>query len=172
MSTSSGGPENGPNGRRSPLEAEPDFDLDLRHEVLQRILAVWREAHRGTAMPRRADITPTRLRSALPHVVLVDVEGEPPRFRWRLIGTHVTQLLGRDRTGHWLDDLYTPEAAAVLSRTLGMTVEHAAPIRFTGSFAFLDKAWFNFESLHLPLVDDAGRIVMLMLGVVAVPAQR
>ena len=150
--------------------AEPDFDLHVDHPSLRSLLEIWRDASPAGQLPQRSDISPRHIGRHLPHVVLVDVEGEPPRYRWRLIGTHITQAMGRDSTGRWLDELYLPEAMAEVETAFGLSLEHRAAIRFTGTFAFAGKSYFSFESVNLPLVDRHDRIVMLMIGVVAAGA--
>jgi hypothetical protein len=60
----------------------------------------WREAAAGRAMPRRQDISPSRLGKALPYVSLIDVVPDTPMdFQYRLIGQHVVTNTGQNLTG-------------------------------------------------------------------------
>jgi hypothetical protein len=60
----------------------------------------WREAAAGRAMPRRQDISPSRLGKALPYVSLLDVvQGSPIDFQYRLIGQHMVVNTGHNLTG-------------------------------------------------------------------------
>lgn len=163
-------PRRGAPRSASLFEAEPDFDLQLEHPSLRSLLEIWRDACPPGRLPQRTDISPRAIGRHLPHAVLVDIEGEPPRYRWRLIGTHVTQALGRDSTGRWLDELYQPEAMAAVELAFGLSLERRAAIRFTGTFAFAGKSYFSFESVNLPLADRDDRLVMLLIGVVAAGA--
>jgi hypothetical protein len=75
--------------------------------------------------PRLADAVARRYRSArieayLPQLVLLDVEGDPPRFRYRLVGTEVTRvrqgLVKSDPTGEFVDAVtHHQGTAAVLA---------------------------------------------------------
>lgn len=163
-----GGADRGTTDKTAAQAAAPpqaDFALDIQHWALRSLLEIWREAHRGNDLPRRADLSPGRFGRAMPHVALVDVEGDPPRYRWRLIGTHVTKRLGRDQTGRWFDEIYDPPTLARLGAVYGQSLTHRVPIRFTGTFAFAGKSHHPYEALHLPLVDDDGRITMLLIAV-------
>ena len=46
----------------------------------------------------------------LPRLWMLDVHRNPSRFRYRLAGTLVTWSLGREVTGHWVDELH-PDCA-------------------------------------------------------------
>jgi hypothetical protein len=75
--------------------------------------------------PRLADAVARRYRSArieayLPQLVLLDVEGDPPRFRYRLVGAEVTRvrqgLVKSDPTGEFVDAVtHHQGTAAVLA---------------------------------------------------------
>lgn len=150
---------------RSQALPVPDFDLEIRHWALAALLEHWREAHRGTALPRRADISPARFGRVMPHVTLIDVKGDPPRYRWRLISSDVTRRLGRDLTGKWFDEVYDRPMLERLTAVYGLSLVHRVPIRFTGTMAFAGKEYLPYEAVHLPLVDEQDRIAMLMIGV-------
>src|SRR5260370_17327555 len=61
-------------------------------QSLAAIYQYWDGKRRGRLMPSRADIDPIELKPYLPQLVLLDVEGEPPRFRYRLVGTEGTHV--------------------------------------------------------------------------------
>src|SRR5947209_13554600 len=76
----------------------------LRSPILLQLHAYW-ERKRGTRpAPTRKEIDPAEIVSLLPHVFLIEAVGMPLRFRYRLIGTAVVELTGRDLTGHLVDE--------------------------------------------------------------------
>jgi hypothetical protein len=77
---------------------------ELRSEPARRFDAYWRSKHRGNLLPRRQDIDPAEIVDILPVFILVDIEDEPFRVRYRLCGTRVS-LLDEELTGRYLDDL-------------------------------------------------------------------
>lgn len=61
----------------------------------------------GGGLPGRAAFDPMRVAHLLAHVMLLDVVGRPPRYRYRVIGTRMVDALGGDLTGRWLDEAHT-----------------------------------------------------------------
>jgi hypothetical protein len=139
---------------------DPD---DLATE-LREVKDYW-DAKRGArAMPRRADIDPHELRRHLPFLWLVDVLPGAQDFRFRLIGTGITEQLGRDSTGKTLREVYTPTGPAVLKWALAIctnAVRLQRPVVGYGTLRPLDKEFVAFQSLHLPLSEDGERVGML-----------
>ena len=153
---------------RPNLRADMSKDpADIRHRALRALFGYWTERCPGPdRLPSRADIDPVRMKAFLPHVMLVDVTGDPARFRWRLLGTATIGWLHRDMTGRWFDEIYS---GAVLDSMTGMyrtTVTTRRPARFTGRASFADKDHVVFETLHLPMraVDDPDGPVRMILG--------
>ena len=69
-------------------------------ELFAQVEQVWRDACAGRAMPRRADIGPSKLKTCLTYVSLIDVvPGDPPDFRYRLLGQRLIDGFGRNLTG-------------------------------------------------------------------------
>ena len=57
-------------------------------------------------MPKRRDVDPVEMRpDLLPYLILVQIEGEPFRVFYRLVGTNAVELFGCDVTGCYLDQL-------------------------------------------------------------------
>jgi hypothetical protein len=69
-------------------------------QLFEQIEQAWRDACGGRAMPRRADISPAKLKSCLPYVTLIDVvEGDPIDFRYRLLGQKLIDGFRSNITG-------------------------------------------------------------------------
>src|SRR5262245_27147770 len=65
----------------------------------------WLSRRGERRMPRRSDISPTDIPSLLPMLFLVDLEHDPFRVRYRLVGTSAVEMSGRDYTGLYLDEI-------------------------------------------------------------------
>lgn len=72
---------------------------------LLQVVAVWRRVRGGRVMPRRADILPEDIATALGWVNLLEVRDTPPRFRFRLVGSMIAEVQGRDYTNCTIDDI-------------------------------------------------------------------
>ncbi len=76
----------------------------IRSQRLQRLHAYWRaKADLRGSLPQRSDIDPVELPDLLPNLMLLDVEHDPLRFRYRLVGTRVVDFSHDDFTGTYLD---------------------------------------------------------------------
>ncbi len=146
---------------RRPFDLDPG--LGLRSPLLIDLLRYWREKCGGRAMPRRADIDPLDLglRPHLGFLVLTDVV-ESARFRFRLIGSTLTAIVGRDSTGKYLDEVYSPADYAYMIVAYRWVVAHRAPLRITGDLRHANRSWIDMESLDMPLSSDGSTVDMIM----------
>ncbi len=140
-----------------------DPELRCASQILVDFLKFWHDARGDRPMPRHADMDPLKLGPALlPYVLLIDVEHEPElRYRWRLIGTHITTVLDRDMTGCYWDDIYEGDGLATLRLRADWVLQHRAPLRATGHAVSRGRDFETLEALHLPLSDDGETINMI-----------
>ena len=66
----------------------------IQDDRLRDLYRYWAEKKHNRPLPARVDLDPMEIPQLLQNIVLVDVVGEPPRFRYRLVGTAVIQALG------------------------------------------------------------------------------
>src|SRR5258707_2720250 len=90
--------------------------LQVVSPLLQRLLADWQVRRRERTLPARRDFDPLDLKYILGKLLLVDVERQPLRFRFRLVGTELARRSGVELTGRTLDDYPSPEYREVIRR--------------------------------------------------------
>ncbi len=153
---------------------ELDPELKLQSPILLELLRHWRQAKADKPLPARADIDPLNLGPALlPYILLADVEHDPAlRFRWRLVGTHITQTLGRDVTGTYWDETYSDEVLASLHLRVNWLMQNQRPLRAVGISPRPGRNAGSSETLYLPLSDDGAIVNMIMLGSVYIVAPK
>ena len=133
--------------------------------VLRRLRDYWLALKGDREMPARQDIDPLDIPSLLPNTFLVDVIGAPPQFRYRLIGTRVTEIANRDATGRFLDeDLYGADTERMLTAYWEMMAARA-PAAVREIVQFVRKDWIKVEALLMPLSTDGRDIDMVLGGV-------
>ncbi|MEQ8818537.1 MAG: PAS domain-containing protein [Thalassobaculum sp.] len=144
-----------------------DPDLLFESPLLAEILVIWTRLRGDGAMPMPGDIDPVDLpRDVLPHLLLVDVEHAPSlRFRWRLIGTYATRILGRDMTGRYWDEIYDERTFQRIAVGLEWVLRHRLPVRTLGTAPDASEHFVRSESAIMPLSSD-GRTIDRMLGAV------
>ncbi|HEX9462174.1 MAG TPA: PAS domain-containing protein [Alphaproteobacteria bacterium] len=97
------------------MQEEPKRPENLAtwHPKIRELYEYWTKIHPAAGkLPGRAHFDPMRVAHLLPHVMLLDVEGRPPRFRYRLIGTRMVDSLGADLTGKWLDQVHARDGTS------------------------------------------------------------
>src|SRR3546814_13638668 len=92
------------------------------------LLQYWSERAAGRAAPRRSDIDPLDLPSSLlPHLLLIDVERDPPDFRYRLAGTAADTIHGQSLKGVPVSPLRPEAFARPLYQALARPADDLAP---------------------------------------------
>jgi len=95
--------------------------------------------------------------------LLIDVQAQPLRLRYRLIGTAIVQAMQRDNTGAWYDELYGPELLEEIYAGFRWILAHRAPLRTYGQAFYPDRRFYRYEVLNLPLSTD-GQAIDMVLG--------
>jgi hypothetical protein len=149
----------------------PQADADdagnvLRAGELARLFDHWNAVRSGRRMPRRGDIDPAALRDVLPHIVMIDVEPNPLRFRYRLVGTYVTGISGRNITGLYADAATFPQRLEEVVVPYRMVVEHRAPVGKYGQARWVpNRPWVRLETLLLPLGGAGDDVEIILAGI-------
>jgi hypothetical protein len=136
---------------------------EIRHPNLVRLYRHWDEVRRGRSMPSRADVDPLSLPQLLGNLILIDVLREPLRFRYRLIGTRLTERIRRDMTGKFFDDIPEPVYRDRLYSWHGGVVAEKTPRGGVTARRLLDR-WEPYEILTLPLSTDGVEVDMTLTG--------
>jgi hypothetical protein len=125
----------------------------------------WNKKRGRRAMPARREIDPAELPAPmLPYVFMVDLSGDPPRWRYRLIGTEIVARLGVEPTGRFLDDVLGTKYCRYLTALNDDVFEHKHPIYTeTRLHAEEGKALIT-KRLLLPLA-HLGREPAIIFGV-------
>lgn len=134
-------------------------------EPLRRLLEYWKTRYVNDRLPRRQDIEPTELAFILPNLFLMDINlAEEPRsrFRFRLFGTELARIHGRDLTGKTFHDAMEEEPADGAVRHAMRLVNERIPLFVSGRVLYLKKDWLAFENCMLPLQNDAGEVGMIL----------
>jgi hypothetical protein len=128
---------------------------------LLRVRAYWERKRLGSFAPRRADIDPADLVDILPRMMLADVLPEPLDFRYRLSGTRISDVHGKEMTGKSPRDLMPAAYGAMIYDHYCEAVRRREPLLH---FIVLDsdKRSRSYVRLLLPLSEDGSAVTMLM----------
>lgn len=138
----------------------------LDHHVLRQLYGYWEQQRAGRLAPRRADIDPARLGTAMGWVTLVDVLDDGTRFQARVVGGNLARLIGQDDRHLAPEDFDDPELTELGRTDMSSAVGLRQPLR-----VFRDlrtrRRHYRFESLLLPLSEDGEKVTQLL--VTAIP---
>jgi hypothetical protein len=133
----------------------------LEHPVLACLHAYWKSKCSARAMPSRADIRASDIKEHLGWVILLDVLPEAKDFRYRLIGTLVTQYWLKDSTGKTVNEAFEEGGPVVQKAVLSVFRKCARDkciVRSHGSAGWLPGGFERFDSIYMPLSDDGERV--------------
>ncbi|MEC8163425.1 MAG: hypothetical protein VX079_02530, partial [Pseudomonadota bacterium] len=69
--------------------------------MLKRPVDLWRDRHNDGRLPSLQDSDSETLLSLGGQIALIEVESNPRRYRYRLVGTQITAAVGRSLTGRY-----------------------------------------------------------------------
>lgn len=81
-------------------------DFENWHPKLQRLFRYWESICPAQTLPGRQHFDPLAVADLLPGIWLLDVQPEPFRLRYRLVGTRIVEAIGQETTGLWMDEAH------------------------------------------------------------------
>lgn len=146
----------------------------MKHKTTHTLYSYWNEIRGQRVAPNRFEIEPSRIAAILPDTFILDCS-EPRSYRFRLAGTRMSSLLGRDIRDTGFLDLFHSSDHGTLAQVLRHAIDLAPATLLTmvpASAATTDEArhhTMQIEILLLPLFHTANAVTR-MLGC-AVPLE-
>lgn len=137
---------------------------EVRSARVRRVHEYWNILCGARFAPGRAEINPVELRDLLPSLVIVDIEIEPFRVRYRLVGTLVAEVSGFDFTGRYLDELEFVSGDGVFQEAYYTVWKEQVPVYTRPYWPFDPEQKIRFDLGVFPLSDD-GQSVTRALAV-------
>ena len=139
------------------------------HRELAALWRTWEQARSGRVLPCRRDFTPERLRPWLGSLALIDVDHDPIRLQFRLVGVHIVDNLKFDPTGKAVEDFVTDPANDPMTRGLYRCLMSAQPVFEVVCPQYQCRHAFRCNRLALPLSADGLTVNKIMVGEYAIP---
>jgi hypothetical protein len=143
--------------------------MDLKHPLLLQLHAYWDAKRASRPYPSRNDVDPLELKFILGSLILLDIETEPLRYRYRLFGSEIARRQGLDMTGKYSDQHPWAEFAARTREVYGQVVADGQP-RLIRRQGVIGDQYVDHQTLVLPL--GQSRVEMLLAGVIFTPQER
>ncbi|SDD52586.1 PAS domain-containing protein [Kordiimonas lacus] len=126
---------------------------------------LWKELKGEQEMPSKSDFKPERMKAYLPNLYIVDIIDGGADYRLRLIGTALTQMVGRDMTGHLISAV--PETQW-RGRIYDTVVRERAPVGYLSQLGRPGGPAVTTENIVLPALDMEGEFSELVCASVLV----
>lgn len=134
----------------------------LESERLIGVYEAWRRIAGERMAPRRDEITPTLVKTALPWVWMIDTVDGGKDFRFRIAGDRIIQFMGRRYAGHlvseFADQPFFQDMRGVLE---ACTVEKRPMVVGPGRSKLSGKEHTELEVVVLPLSEDGVNVTTL-----------
>ena len=102
----------------------------MKHRVSHALFTYWNEIRGQRVAPRRFEIEPSRIAAILPDTFILDC-GEPGHHRFRLAGTRMSSMMGRDVRDGELAGLFQRQDHAAIGHLVGQATDQGAVIVLT-----------------------------------------
>lgn len=138
---------------------------NLESPILAFLKSYWDAKRAGRAMPTRADIRPSDMKEHLGWIILLDALPGYSDFRYRTIGTRVTQYFLADSTGKTLTEAFDGYGEAAVKGVIAVhrkAAQDQVVVRAFGGAGWLGRSFFDFDALFLPLSDDGQTANMIL----------
>lgn len=135
----------------------------ISHPDLLRLLDYWLERCRDGRLPARRDIDPLALPYVIGHLILVDVERDPLRFRYRLTGSSLSLQFNLNLTGRLVDEHPDPTIRRLANEAYATVVTTARPLAYRRN-AVINKRVRRYDVLILPLASDGQTVDKILVG--------
>jgi hypothetical protein len=142
------------------LPDDPSPDEAAR--ALESFEKLWWAKLGSRRLPSRKDFDIAELRPWVGWINLLEVVGDPPRFRYRLVGTRLSLLHDRDPTGRYLDEVVAQRRYGEIIAALVRAVAERVPVADHVTVRSDGGAKYQCVRCLLPLSEDDGEVTMLM----------
>ncbi|WP_288904264.1 PAS domain-containing protein [uncultured Sneathiella sp.] len=139
-----------------------ETNLPISSNSLSEIRDYWVNLRQNRLMPNKKHFSPAAIVRHLPNIALVDVFQNPLRFQYRLLGTRITELAGRNATGKWLnEELYGDRTNDILWM-YKKCASTRQPVAVREQIQFADKSWLNVDVAAFPMSDTDNEISTIL----------
>lgn len=105
-----------------------------QNDILRTMYEYWVDKSRGRPLPDRTDLDPSEIPGILPYLSIVEVVGNEPRYRYRLLGTSVVEAIGFNPTNLFVDDVFAEDDAEFLTGLLSEVRVKLQPLYAASAF--------------------------------------
>lgn len=127
----------------------------MRHKISLELFGYWNRRRGKRAVPSRMAIEPADIHTLLPDVFILQSDADGT-LSFRLAGTGLCALFGRELKGEGLEELWLPDGAETATRLAAGVLDGLTPGVIELHAESLAGRCVDAEMLLLPLADETG----------------
>jgi hypothetical protein len=132
----------------------------IESPIIRQLFAYWQSKCVDGVIPKRADMDPAEIPKLMPYLLIVDIEHDPFRVRYRLAGTRVVQMTGFEITGKYLDEIALPDDEGPFLECYALASESKTPVLARIKWHIDADTISEYDICVLPLSDDGATVNM------------
>jgi hypothetical protein len=149
--------------------SELAFRAQLVIREQRELFDYWRGCARGDGLPSRAHINPAAISSLLPGVSLIEAGRTPEQCIYRVAGTRLREILGREVTGKPVFDLNFGDKRDYWLDVFNKVIRDGIPMQGAVKGPVLDRDHIVLFWMRLPLSDDGRTVNKVLCHDVSLP---
>jgi hypothetical protein len=149
--------------------SELAFRAQLVIREQRELFDYWRACAKGTSMPSRANINPASIPALLPGISILDAGKQPDEIIYRLAGTRLRDIFGREVTGKSVFDLEFGEKRNYWLAVYRRVIEERVPMQGAIKGPVADRDHVVLFWMRLPLSDDGVAVNKILCHDVTLP---
>lgn len=127
---------------------------EIESAAIRELFRYWQSKCVDGRIPRRADIDPVEIPRLMPNLLIVDVERDPFRVRYRLVGTRIVEMTGFEFTGKYLDEIALANFEGPFEECYQRACETKQPIITRIKWSLAPDIVAEYDVCFLPLSED------------------
>jgi hypothetical protein len=129
----------------------------------------WRGCAKDGGLPSRASINPVAIPSLLPGISILDAGDRPENVIYRLAGTRLREIFGKEVTGKSVFDLEFGEKRNYWLAVYRKVIEEKVPMQGAIKGPVADRDHMVLFWMRLPLSDDNSAVNKILCHDVTLP---
>lgn len=132
---------------------------DLTDPMVLEVLNYWYSKRAGRRMPSPRDIDPVAFARHMPNLMMIQVDHDPFRLTYRLIGEEVAHSHGANFRGRAVLDVdqRSPHLGTMLHELYKAVALLRRPVGVGGNMEFAGLGHMSFEAAYMPLSFEGER---------------
>ena len=138
------------------------FAEKIDEEDLRSLYLYWLSKKTSRFPPSRAAIDPTELKSLLASIFVIEVDHDEQRFRYRLAGQKVEDLVQAPLHGRWLDEALRSPLREFFDEGFCISAFGAKVHYRSNTLHLAGRPYMRYSRLLLPMSEDGTRMDHLL----------